>query len=178
MALCTAHICDWSPKYNEALSVKKLRIIGLSYGFFATFAKIRSLLSFPHFRVCSRRVLDSLTTVLTCKPRRRNGVDLAVRFEFLYFCELTNPSLSASQRDFEGIARHFERSPHVRLILKYDEALSHMIYSASDMFVIPSIFEPCGLTQVRQLPKFCVKKTAKLRQLEQYVYAREVNGTR
>jgi hypothetical protein len=33
-------------------------------------------------------------------------------------------------------------------VLKYDEALSHSIYAASDIFVIPSIFEPCGLTQV------------------------------
>jgi starch synthase len=26
--------------------------------------------------------------------------------------------------------------------------LSHMIFAASDMFIVPSIFEPCGLTQV------------------------------
>lgn len=52
------------------------------------------------------------------------------------------------QREFEGIANHFENSPHVRLILKYDESLSHSIFAASDMFIIPSIFEPCGLTQV------------------------------
>ncbi|MCL7050834.1 hypothetical protein MKW94_010957 [Papaver nudicaule] len=52
------------------------------------------------------------------------------------------------QREFEGIANHFQNHPHVRLILKYDEALSHSIYAASDMFVIPSIFEPCGLTQM------------------------------
>lgn len=52
------------------------------------------------------------------------------------------------QREFEGIARDFDQHPHIRLVLKYDEALSHSIYAASDMFVIPSIFEPCGLTQV------------------------------
>ncbi|KAF8413598.1 hypothetical protein HHK36_001590 [Tetracentron sinense] len=51
-------------------------------------------------------------------------------------------------REFEGIANHFESHPYVRLILKYDEALSHSIYAASDMFIIPSIFEPCGLTQM------------------------------
>jgi len=52
------------------------------------------------------------------------------------------------QQEFEGIARQFENHPQIRLILKYDEALSHAIYAASDIFVIPSIFEPCGLTQV------------------------------
>ena len=52
------------------------------------------------------------------------------------------------QRDFENVAREFDSHPDIRLILKYDEALSHSIYAASDLFVIPSIFEPCGLTQV------------------------------
>ncbi|OMP07257.1 Glycosyl transferase, family 1 [Corchorus olitorius] len=52
------------------------------------------------------------------------------------------------QREFEGIANQFQNHDHIRLILKYDESLSHYIYAASDMFIIPSIFEPCGLTQM------------------------------
>ncbi|KAK7260441.1 hypothetical protein RIF29_26485 [Crotalaria pallida] len=52
------------------------------------------------------------------------------------------------QREFEGIANNFQNHDHARLILKYDESLSHVIYAASDMFIIPSIFEPCGLTQM------------------------------
>lgn len=62
-------------------------------------------------------------------------------------CPFTNLSFF-EQHEFEGIARQFENHPQIRLILKYDEALSHAIYAASDIFVIPSIFEPCGLTQV------------------------------
>lgn len=52
------------------------------------------------------------------------------------------------QREFEGIANQFQNHDHIRLLLKYDESLSHAIYAASDMFIIPSIFEPCGLTQL------------------------------
>lgn len=52
------------------------------------------------------------------------------------------------QKEFEGIANHFRSHDHARLILKYDESLSHLIYAASDIFIIPSIFEPCGLTQM------------------------------
>jgi len=37
------------------------------------------------------------------------------------------------------------------LKIAYDESLSHKIYAGSDMFLIPSRYEPCGLTQMYSL---------------------------
>ena len=34
------------------------------------------------------------------------------------------------------------------IVLKYNEPLSHLLYAAADMLMIPSLFEPCGLTQM------------------------------
>jgi hypothetical protein len=32
----------------------------------------------------------------------------------------------------------------------YSEQLAHLIYAAADILLVPSMFEPCGLTQVRR----------------------------
>ena len=36
----------------------------------------------------------------------------------------------------------------VSVQVRFDEALAHLIYAASDIFLVPSVFEPCGLTQM------------------------------
>ncbi|MGB3495318.1 MAG: glycogen synthase GlgA [Elainellaceae cyanobacterium] len=38
--------------------------------------------------------------------------------------------------------------PDCHLELGFDEELSHLIYAGADMIVVPSNFEPCGLTQL------------------------------
>ncbi|MCX7784714.1 MAG: glycogen synthase GlgA [candidate division WOR-3 bacterium] len=37
---------------------------------------------------------------------------------------------------------------HLSVILAFDEQLAHRIYAGSDFFLIPSQYEPCGLTQM------------------------------
>ncbi|KAF5835110.1 soluble starch synthase [Dunaliella salina] len=42
----------------------------------------------------------------------------------------------------------FKNHPHIRILIQYSERLSHLIYAAADMVLVPSNFEPCGLTQL------------------------------
>lgn len=53
--------------------------------------------------------------------------------------------------DFHELAKSYRDNPDVAIILKYDEPLSHLVYAASDFTVVPSRFEPCGLTQMLAL---------------------------
>ncbi|KAL6659428.1 hypothetical protein ACP70R_003468 [Stipagrostis hirtigluma subsp. patula] len=54
------------------------------------------------------------------------------------------------QNDFRNLANtlHGVNYGRVRMCLTYDEPLSHLIYAGSDFIIVPSIFEPCGLTQL------------------------------
>ncbi|RVX08138.1 Soluble starch synthase 3, chloroplastic/amyloplastic [Vitis vinifera] len=54
------------------------------------------------------------------------------------------------QNDFVNLANqlHSSHGDRARLCLTYDEPLSHLIYAGADFILVPSIFEPCGLTQL------------------------------
>ncbi len=53
--------------------------------------------------------------------------------------------------DFWGLKRMLNDSPDCHLEIGFDEDLSHLIYAGADMMLVPSRFEPCGLTQLISL---------------------------
>jgi starch synthase len=44
----------------------------------------------------------------------------------------------------------------IGLYIGYDESLAHMLFSGADTILVPSRFEPCGLTQLYGLRYGCV----------------------
>ncbi|QCW84915.1 glycogen synthase GlgA [Methylotuvimicrobium buryatense] len=59
---------------------------------------------------------------------------------------------SSPERDinsyFWELKRHLNDSPDCHIEVGFDEGLAHLIYAGADMIVVPSLFEPCGLTQL------------------------------
>jgi len=65
--------------------------------------------------------------------------------------------LGTGDQQLEVSARKLdEEYPHVRTILKFDGALARQIYAGSDLILIPSRYEPCGLTQMIGMRYGCV----------------------
>lgn len=61
--------------------------------------------------------------------------------------------LGTGDEQYENMFRHFDwkYNNKVSANIFYSEALSHKIYAASDAFLMPSLFEPCGLSQLMAL---------------------------
>ena len=51
---------------------------------------------------------------------------------------------------YEGAFRYYENTHkgQVSACILYDESLAHLIYAGADALMVPSLFEPCGLTQL------------------------------
>lgn len=58
--------------------------------------------------------------------------------------------LGSGDKQYEQILTNIaKRYPQkMKAILRFDNAMAHKIYASSDLFLMPSIFEPCGLAQM------------------------------
>lgn len=64
------------------------------------------------------------------------------------FILLGSTPIPSIHQEFEALQADLSGNENVAILLDKDEALAHQIFAAADMFIIPSLFEPCGLTQL------------------------------
>jgi starch synthase len=85
---------------------------------------------------------------------RQKGADLiqhAARYalandaQFVLLGTATEAAINAQFRDLK---QRLDNDPDCHLELDYNDTLAHQIYAGADMIVIPSVYEPCGLTQM------------------------------
>lgn len=85
---------------------------------------------------------------------RQKGVDLiehaidfslAAQAQVVLLGAATEPQL---HKRFVEIRDRLADNSDCRIELRHDERLAHQIYAGADMVVLPSAYEPCGLTQI------------------------------
>jgi starch synthase len=90
---------------------------------------------------------------------QQKGVDIAVDALRLLPDEPWQAILlGTGNAELEVAARHLEIDfPHrVTAVLRYDGKLAHQIYGGSDMLLMPSRYEPCGLAQMIAMRYACI----------------------
>jgi starch synthase len=140
----------WNPETDKALSVN-YTYASLS-GRIANKASLLTEIGFagdpdiPLLSVVSR--LDSQKGI-DLIPAALHEIDhLPWRIVFL---ATGDPTLETALRHLEA-----EFPDRVRALLRFDGALSRRIYGGADVLLIPSRYEPCGLTQMIAMRYGCV----------------------
>ncbi len=65
--------------------------------------------------------------------------------QFVLIGTTTDPETHDS---FYALKCELAPSCQVHIELSYNESLAHLLFAAADLFLVPSLFEPCGLTQM------------------------------
>jgi starch synthase len=65
--------------------------------------------------------------------------------QFILLGTAPDPNIDVA---FKNLQQELIPNKDVIIHLDYNETLAHLTYAASDMIIIPSLFEPCGLTQM------------------------------
>ncbi len=88
---------------------------------------------------------------MVCRLTEQKGIDLLLgNQEFLLQSNGRVVILGSGEKKYEEAIRSLaQRAPkQIALTVKLDEALSHLVEAGSDFFIMPSLFEPCGLNQM------------------------------
>lgn len=94
---------------------------------------------------------DRPLMVMVTRLTRQKGMDLVMyALDRILAGGVQVAVLGTGDRDYEDGLRHFQdKYPGTMAArIEFDPALSQRMYAAADMFLMPSKFEPCGLSQI------------------------------
>ncbi len=109
------------------------------------------------FRLLENDDIPLLTLISRMDPQK--GIDIALK-GMAYLEDLPwqaiilgtgNPSVEKMARDLERVY-----PDRVRSVIDFNNALAHQLYAGADIFLMPSRYEPCGLSQMIAMRYGCI----------------------
>jgi starch synthase len=100
--------------------------------------------------------LNKKTPILCMITRlsQQKGIDLIIDAkDILDEQDISLVILGTGAEEYESFFKQWsrDRPGNIATALKFDESLGHRILAGSDMLLMPSLYEPCGLTQMYAL---------------------------
>jgi starch synthase len=134
----------WNPEVDNYIPVK--------YGADSIDAKYENKRALRHRLMLADNEKPIVAFIGRLDPQK--GLDL-VRHAIFYSLErgaqfvlLGSSPHQSINNDFWGLKHMLNDSPDCHLEIGFNEELSHLIYAGADIILVPSRFEPCGLTQL------------------------------
>lgn len=107
--------------------------------------------------LCSALNLESISRPIVAVVSRlvpQKGIELMQRALFRtleaggQFVLLGTSPIPEITNLFRTLQIDLLNNRHVSLTIEYSDELAHLIYGGSDLLIVPSLFEPCGLSQL------------------------------
>ena len=104
--------------------------------------------------LCEKLGLDTDPTipliVMITRLASQKGIDLFIRVaDEILSNRVQVVILGTGEEKYEKSLKSLEiNHPNIRALIEFDRKLSKQLYASADIFLMPSKFEPCGLSQM------------------------------
>ncbi|HUV15004.1 MAG TPA: glycogen/starch synthase [Pelolinea sp.] len=103
--------------------------------------------------------IDKPLLVLISRLTHQKGIDILLQgLPRILDQEWNAIFLGTGQVEYEAAFRTFEtlNPDRFKIILQFNNSLAHRLYSAGDILLMPSLYEPCGLSQMIAMRYGCI----------------------
>ena len=105
------------------------------------------------------KYVDKPLLILISRLSNQKGIDLIIQgLPRLFDYEWSAIFLGSGQRELEtGLTDLKSQMPgRIRIALEFNNSLAHKLYASGDVILMPSLYEPCGLSQMIAMRYGCV----------------------
>jgi len=109
------------------------------------------------FGLLQNKDIPLLTLISRMDPQK--GIDIALKgLKYLEDIPWQAIILGTGDPTIEKMARDLESAypDRVRSVIAFDNKLAHQLYAGADIFMMPSRYEPCGLSQMIAMRYGCI----------------------